>query len=140
MESARLALDERRELSSALALLESSTGDDLRGRLAAARALELAANTPLFRAAVPRIVGLLRSHSPCSRLLSDGLLTERADGVRLPAAAVLTTPVSRWQVSCPFGKYSNVDFERSWSAEQDLLLSPQLGDRHREEIEVQNGR
>ncbi|MFL6436423.1 MAG: DUF3858 domain-containing protein [Terriglobales bacterium] len=139
MEAARLQLRTDEELASALVLLRNSRDEDPRARLAAEHVRELAANTPLFRSAVPEIVALLRHDNPYSRELSEALLTGRIDGVSLPLRCYLAKRARHWQIAGPFGELSNVDFDESWPPEHDQLRSASYGSRIREDLDDESG-
>src|SRR5690348_8391775 len=81
MEAARLQVRTDEELHSALLLLEKAHGSDPRAQLAAGRIQELAANTPSFRNAVPRLCFLLRENSAYSREITSALLKAHEDGI-----------------------------------------------------------
>lgn len=138
MEAARLQLNSKLELRSALAILETA-GDDLRANLAAERVRELAGNTSMFRAAMPRIIRILSSHPERSRTLSEALLAAAADGVPVPPGTMLARRLQRWQIVGPFGKYSNVDFDQSWPPQYDGLRRPQYGGVFREDVNSEDG-
>ena len=138
MEAARLQLNPKLELSSALAILEAANTDP-RGTIAAERVRELAADTALFRAALPRIARLLSSRGIHSRVLSEALLTAAADGVQVPSSTILARRIRRWQIAGPFGKYANVDFELPWPPQRDRLRSSQYGDIFRETVSSDDG-
>lgn len=138
MEAARLQLNSKLELSSALAILETSNSDP-RATIAAERVRELAGNTSLFRAALPRIARILSSHAGHSRMLSEALLTATGDGVQVPSSTILARRIRRWQIAGPFGKYANVDFELPWPPQRDHLRSSQYGDIFRETVSSDNG-
>jgi len=139
MEAARLQLRTDEELASALVLLRNCRTEDPRVRLAAERVRELAANTPLFRSAVPDIVALLRHDNPYSRELSEALLTARSDGVSLPIRCHLAKRPRHWQIAGPFGELSNVDFDESWPPEHDRLRNASYGSRIREDLDDESG-
>ena len=139
MEAARLELRNREQLHSAIAILQTARGTDLRARLAAERIRELAANTPQFRAVIPQIAALLQKESPYAVELSDAVLTAQADGAALPGKISLARRITKWQIAGPFGQFANVDFDHAWPPEQDDLRSARYERQFREEIEVVSG-
>lgn len=134
MEAARVQLRSRDELHAATALLSKSRGEDSRAQLAAERVRELAANTPVFRRIIPELAALIRAGNPYSRQLTDALLTAKADGAPLPRPLHLTSRITRWQIAGPFGEFSNIDFDRDWPAEHDILRSVRYGRLIREDL------
>ncbi len=139
MEAARLQLRSEEELHSALLLLEKARGSDPRAQLAAGRIQELAANTPSFRNAVPRLCTLLRENNAYSREITTALLKAHEDGIPIPRGAHLARRITRWQVAGPFGEFSNVDFDRSWPPERDQLAAPGYAKVVRERITSSSG-
>jgi tetratricopeptide (TPR) repeat protein len=138
MEAARLQLNSRLELSSALAILETGSKDP-RATVAAERVRQLAGNTSLFRTALPRLGRILSAHPASARVLSEALLTAASDGVQVPSSTMFAHRIQRWQIAGPFGKYSNVDFDRPWPPQRDHLRSSQYGQRFRETIYSHDG-
>lgn len=138
MEAARLQLNSKLELHSALAILELA-GDDPRADLAAERVRELAGNTSIFRAALPRIARVLSTHPNCSRILTEALLAAADDGVPVSPGTVLARRLQRWQIAGPFGKYSNVNFDQSWPPQRDGLRSSHYGSAFRENVASDEG-
>jgi len=139
MEAARLQLHTGEEMQSALLLLEKVHVDDPRTQLAAGRIQELAANTSVFRRAIPQLCALLRENSRYSRQITSALLTAHADGVALPRGARLLRRINKWRIAGPFGEFSNVDFDRSWPPERDQLASPAYGKLVREQVSSSSG-
>lgn len=134
MEAARLQLRTDEEMHSALLLLEEAHGGDPRAQLAAGRIQELAANTPVFRNAIPQLCALLHENSRYSREITSAMLAAHADGAPLPRAARLLRRITKWQIAGPFGEFSNVDFDRSWPPEGDHLAAVSYGNVIREQI------
>lgn len=131
MEAAALRGDTAAELDSALRLCESQPAD-ARANIAAARILDLAANTMQFRAVVPRIEKLVTSGGPQTNSLRAALLAAASDGAPGLAAADLARQsglITDWRVAGPFGRYPNVAFERAWAPERDGLAQAAY-DRH----------
>lgn len=123
MEAAALEADTAGELDAALRLCESGTNaDDARISIAAARVLDLAGNTQQFREVLPRLRKLIATGAPQPNLLRMALTAAAAEGI--PGAPVRELArqaglVTDWQVAGPFGRYSNVAFDREFAPEQD---------------------
>ena len=139
MEAARLELRNREELHSAIAVLQEADGEDWRARIAAERIRELAANTPQFRAVLPKVAGLLAKNSPYAVELSDAVLTAAADGTVLPGKIHLAHRITKWQIAGPFGHFANIDFDRTWPPEQNELRATRYEHHIREDIDVESG-
>jgi len=134
MEAAALQADSAAELNAALKMCEShgpGQRDDRVG-IAAARVLELAANTEDFRAAIPRIQAMLASgqrrkpaHSQTSYLRA-ALLAAAADGapgIELDKVVRDSGLMTEWRVAGPFGHYGRLEFDQHWSPERDALAA-----------------
>lgn len=109
MEIAAMRADPVTELDSGLKLCENSTPltGDFRTRLAQLRIRQAAANTPSFRAAVPRIQKLLANSSSPWPQLNEALLLAAMDGVSglnpyalARGAGILTD----WRIVGPLGR------------------------------------
>ena len=139
MEAARLELRNREVLHSAVAVLQETRGEDSRAKIAAERLRELAANTPQFRAVLPRIAELLHDDNPYAIELSDAVLTGQADGTTLPGKIRLARRITNWQIAGPFGQFANIDSDRPWPPEENELRSPRYERQIREDIDVESG-
>lgn len=139
MEAARLELRNREVLHSAVAVLQETRGQDPRAKIAAERLRELAANTPQFRAVLPRIAELLHDKNPYAIELSDAVLTAQADGTALPGKFHLAQRITSWQITGPNGQFPNVDFDRPWPPEENELRSRRYERQIREDIDVESG-
>ncbi len=125
MEAAALQADSEAELDAALKLCEMRVVErDPRADIAAARIVDLAANTADFRAAVPRIEAMLVRRSPYAGYLRSALLAAAADG----APGINTQKEIReagrmtdWRIAGPFGGYGNLEFDEHWAPERDAL-------------------
>jgi tetratricopeptide (TPR) repeat protein len=140
MEASALAADSRPELDAALRLCETRRAEP-RVHIAAARVLELAANTPAFREALPRIQKLLAAGSPQAAYLRAALVAAAADGVPgLDASALAHDAgiVTHWRVGGPFGNLANVDWEQKWPPESKALAALD-GQRKSEDFEFLDG-
>ncbi len=121
MEAAALEADTTAELDAALRLCETRVRDP-RVTTAAARILQLAANTAEFRALQPRVQALIAANTSEATHLRMALLAAAADG--LPGVPLLQVArdaglLTDWRIAGPFGRFSNVDFDRRWPAELD---------------------
>jgi tetratricopeptide (TPR) repeat protein len=124
MEVAAMEVDTATMLDAAIRLCEAgeaSTGDP-RVQLAAARIREAAANTPVFRAAVPRIKSLLTNSQQAWADLHGALLQAAMDGAAgldpytvSRAAGILTD----WRIVGPLA-LRTLDLDDSISAGDDL--------------------
>jgi hypothetical protein len=144
MEAAALEADNAGALGAALRLCELPRWRqrDDRVAIAAARVLDMAANTPEFRAAVPRIRKLLTRRHTQSNWLRAALVAAAADG--LPGLDLLQTAheaglLTDWRAAGPFGEYPNLDFDRRWAPEEDGLALPMSGARAVEKFRFEDG-
>ncbi len=129
MEAAALQADTAAELDAAVRLCELQVRDP-RVDIAAARVLDLAANTSAFRAVAPRIRELARAEGAQADYLRIALLAAAQEG--LPGPSVLEMAhqagfLTDWRLAGPFGRFPNVDFERPWPPERDALARPIAG-------------
>jgi tetratricopeptide (TPR) repeat protein len=140
MEAAALEVDTTAELNAALKLCESraTMQRDPRVNIAAARVLDLAANTQDFVAATPRIQAMLapgvrrgQAH-PQASYLRAALVVAAADGapgINLEKMAREAGLMTEWRVAGPFGNYPNLEFDQHWSPERDSLR-PAVSEGH----------
>lgn len=141
MEGAALQADTAAELDAALQLLERSP-KDRRAGIAASRVLDLANNSSAFRAVLPRIQQLIADHVPQSNSLRAALLAAAADGA--PGIPMLQTAresglVTDWRVAGPFGRYPNLDFDRSFDPESIGLGLPVVAGHAVEALQFADG-
>jgi hypothetical protein len=143
MEAAALEADSSAELEAALRLCElKQSGDDVRVSIAAAHILEMAANTPQFRAAVPRIQKLIAAGRPQTNYFRAALVAAAADGVpglsllELSRASGLLTD---WRIVGPLGRYRNVAFDRRWGPEDDGMAGSAYDNRAVESFRFEDG-
>src|SRR5690349_2420281 len=151
MEAAALEADTSAELEAALRLCElrGAVQLDPRVTIAGARVANMAANTEEFRAAIPRIRALVPSrHNPLlhrhaqENYLRAALLAAAMDGVpglSAPEIARQSGFLLDWQVAGPFGKFPNLDFDRAWPPERDVLTHSVSGDRPVERLHFDDG-
>lgn len=140
-ETAALEARTTDQLDLAVRLCELRTGDP-RADLAAARVLDLAGNTAEFRAVLPRLRALIAAGVPQENYLRAALLAAASDGVPgLDPLAVARDSglITDWRIAGPFGHYNNVDFDRAWPPEQDLLTRGAYGDVVSERFRFVNG-
>ncbi|HEY6970124.1 MAG TPA: hypothetical protein VJA94_13030 [Candidatus Angelobacter sp.] len=141
MEVAELETDTNVVLDSALRLCRAQAPENV-SRIASARILHLAGNTPAFRAIIPRIQAAARRENACSSDLKLALVTAAADGessLDLAEAAASAGLLTRWQVAGPFGHYSNADFDRQWPPETDRFSRAFYGKLQTEEFLFPDG-
>ncbi len=149
MESAALQADYPAALEAALRLCElpGAARYDPRVSLAAARILELAANTTEFRDAIPRIQELLKPGrggviSPQSGYLRAALIaaaTDGAPGLSVRDEAQRAGLLTDWRVAGPFGRYGTLDFDRAWAPEREGLAAAQVDGRAVEAFRFDDG-
>jgi hypothetical protein len=125
METAEL--QERPELvmDSALRLCALHAGPELH-ELASNRVLQHAGNTWAFNSVLRRIKLAAAMNNGCTFNLRLALVSAATDGgkIDLDQAAHSSGLLTRWRIVGPFGRYSNVDFERRWPTEtQSVFLS-----------------
>jgi hypothetical protein len=141
MEAAALEARTSDELEYAVRLCELRIAD-ARANIAAARILDLAANSIEFRAAVPRVRALIVAGIPQENYLHAALLAAASDG--MPGLDPLDIAhasglVTDWRIAGPFGHYSNVDFDRAWPPEQDWMGAERYGTVVPERFRFDNG-
>lgn len=143
MEAATLQADVAAELDSALCLVSlRGAAIDSRTQTAAARILDLAADTAQFRAVVPRLQLLAAGGGTHANYLRAALITAAQDGA--PGLSVLELAhasglITDWRIAGPFGRYSNVDFDRPWPPERDALANAASGGRTIEQVRSEDG-
>ena len=168
MEAAALEADTGAEIEAALRLCElrGARQRDARVMIAAARLLDLGANTLQFRGAIPRIETLLAHSHPVSpprcasgqappgetrvgqphaqaNYLRAALLAAAADGapgIAMQQVARESGLLTEWRVAGPFGRYANLDFDHPWAPEQDELANAQSDGHAVERVQFDDGR
>lgn len=125
MEAGGMQADEATVLNAALHLCEIGGGarQDPRIRLAAARILESAANTPEFRAVIPGLQTLLANSSADWPELNMALLDAAMDGVpRLDPEAIARASgiLTEWRIVGPLGRHPLPTDQVSISPNDDL--------------------
>lgn len=143
MEAASLQADTSTELDAALRLCELRGSDtDPRVSIAAARILDLAANTAEFRTIVPRIVTLLSNGSAQANYLRPALLAAAADGMSGLSELNLARDsglITDWRLVGPFGSYPAIAFDEVWPPEQDNFSRNDYGARIAETFRFHDG-
>ncbi|MGZ4788037.1 MAG: DUF3857 domain-containing protein [Terriglobales bacterium] len=143
MQAATLEADSAISLDSAVQLCRVLRDHpDARGFIAATHILDLAGNAVQFREIVPQIQRLLGARSPYAMDLRSAVVQAAADGV--PNLSLVETShsaglITDWRIAGPFGTYSNVDFDRSFPPELDLLKHDSSGDRAVERVRYEDG-
>jgi hypothetical protein len=143
METAALTADTNTTLESALKLCSSlRSRPDARGSIAAARILDLAGNSSAFRKVLPAVQRLVAEDSPYSKYLRGALVAAASEGI--PGVSLLESAhaaglLTDWRIAGPFGKYSNVDFDRVWPPETDSLRSDISGGMAVEQVRYDDG-
>jgi len=129
MEVAGMEADYAAVLDSALRLcaVGADAPGDVRVRLAAVRLRESAANTPEFRAAIPRIQQVLANAQGSWPDLHAALLKAAMDGAPgldpyavARAAGILTD----WRILGPLGRHALLDFDQQQISAADDLAQP----------------
>jgi hypothetical protein len=119
METAALQARSAAVLDSALRLCNMSAPDDIQ-EIASSRILEHATNSRGF-ADVFRRVGLAMDHNnKCTFNLRLALVAAAADGapnLDLDKTAESAGLLTHWTITGPYGRYSNVDFDKQWPPE-----------------------
>jgi tetratricopeptide (TPR) repeat protein len=143
MESSALRANDVDTLDAAVKLCSvQQARPDARGSIAAARILDLSGNTPAFRRILPTVEHLLGENSPFSKSLRGAVVAAGSDGVpgiSLLQAAHAAGLITNWRIAGPFGKYSNVDFDRLWAPERDLLQGESSGSLPVEQVQYPDG-
>jgi tetratricopeptide (TPR) repeat protein len=130
METAEL--EERPELAldSALRLCALPVEGALH-EVASNRVLQHAGNNRAFNSVIRRVRAAAALGNACTFNLRLALVAAAMDGqpkVDLDLTTRSAGLLTRWRIAGPFGQYSNVDFDRRWPPEADLLLRQQYVD------------
>ncbi len=129
METAELQERPDRVLDSALRLCRAKASADIQ-EIASSRVLEHAANTSVFNSAQRQIRTAALRNGRCAFNLRLALVAAAADGapkLNLDETANLAGLFTRWSIAGPFGRYSNLDFERPWPPEAGLPAGSDFG-------------
>jgi tetratricopeptide (TPR) repeat protein len=134
MEAAAIAADEAAMVNAALRLCEigGAARQDPRVRLAAARLRESAANTPEFRAAIPRLQTLLANFSEDWPELNAALLhaaMDGAPGLDPEALARASGVLTEWRIVGPLGRHPLLDFDQPSISPNDDLTQASYDNR-----------
>jgi hypothetical protein len=122
METAELQERTDRVLDSALRLCRANAAADIQ-KIASSRVLEHAANSSVFNSMLRQIRTAALRNGVCAFNLRLALVAAAADGapnLDLDETAKLAGLLTRWSISGPFGRFSNLDFERPWPPEAAL--------------------
>lgn len=126
METAALEADTPAELDAAIRILSIPTAErDARSAIAAARINDLAANSQEFSRILPRLLAIVGRRHPQDEMLRNALLKAGMDGlkgVNVTAEAKAAGLLTDWRAAGPFGEYANLDFNRAWAPQRDLLM------------------
>ena len=144
MEAAAIAADEAAMVNAALRLCEigGAARQDPRVRLAAARLRESAANTPEFRAVIPRVQTLLAKFSEDWPELNAALLhavMDGAPGLGPQALARASGVLTEWRIVGPLGRHPLLDFDRLSISPNDDLTQASYDNRAVENFEFSDG-
>lgn len=144
MEAAAMQADHATMLNAALRLCEigGAAKQDPRIRLAAVRVRESAANTPEFRAAIPRVQMLLANSSEDWPELNATLLRAAMDGApRLDPEALARASgiLTEWRVVGPLGRHPLLDFDQLPISPNDDLAQASYDNRAVENFQFPDG-
>ncbi len=144
MEAAAMQADEATMLNAALRLCEigGDAKQDPRIRLAAVRVRESAANTPEFRAAIPRLQTLLANSSEDWPELNTALLNAAMDGVpKLDPEAIARASgiLTEWRIVGPLGRHPWLDLDRMAISPNDDLTEASYDHRAVENFQFPDG-
>ena len=131
-------------VNAALRLCEigGAARQDPRVRLAAARLRESAANTPEFRAAIPRVQTLLANSSEDWPELNAALLHAAMDGVPgldPEAFARASGVLTEWRIVGPLGRHPLLDFDQLSISPNDDLTQASYDNRAVENFQFPDG-
>lgn len=119
METAALQQRTDAVLDSALRLCTMPAPPDMQ-EIASSRILENAANSRTFEEVLHRVGLAMEESNACTFNLRLALVAAAADGATrldLDKTAESAGLLTRWRIAGPFGRFSNVDFERQWPPE-----------------------
>ncbi len=144
MEAAALQADDVAMLRAALRLCEAAgLRADARAEVAAARILDRAQNSQAFSAISAHVQTLAGRDVPVAATLRAALLAAATDGASLGETRALAHAagfVTDWKLAGPFGKYPNVDFDRSFAPERGTQLAASYAGRATENFVARDGR
>lgn len=125
METAALQQRTDAVLDSALRLCTMPAPPDMQ-EIASSRILENAADSRAFGEVLRRVGLAMEESNACTFNLRLALVAAAADGTAaldLDKTADSAGLLTRWRIAGPFGRFSNVDFERQWPPETDEFWS-----------------
>ncbi len=144
MEAAALQADDAAVLRAAARLCElAGVRADTRAEIAAARILDLAQNTRAFAAVSARVQAFAAHNTPIASTLRAALLAAALDGAPVGDPRTLAHSaglLTEWKLAGPFGKYANVDFDRTFAPERATALLPNYNGRSTEALSDDGGR
>ena len=119
------ALEQRTEpvLDSALRLCTMPAPPEIQ-EIASSRILENAGNSHVFRNVLRRVGLAMEEGNSCTFNLRLALVAAAADGatpLNIDKTADSAGLLTRWRITGPFGRFSNVDFDRKWPPESDAF-------------------
>jgi hypothetical protein len=121
METAALQQRTGSVLDSALRLCTMPAPPEIQ-EIASSRILENAGNSRVFRDVLRRVGLAMEEGNSCTFNLRLALVAAAADGATrldLDKTADSAGLLTRWRIAGPFGRFSNLDFERKWPPESD---------------------
>lgn len=125
METAALQQRTDAVLDSALRLCSMAAPPDIQ-EIASSRILENAANSQAFDEVLRRVGLAMEENNACTFNLRLAIVAAAADGnshLDLDKTAASAGLLTHWRIAGPFGRLSNIDFERSWPAESSQFWS-----------------
>jgi hypothetical protein len=121
METAALQQRTESVLDSALRLCTMPAPAEIQ-EIASSRILENAGNSRAFRDVLRRVGLAMEEGNSCTFNLRLALVAAAADGTTrldLDKTADSAGLLTHWRIAGPFGRFSNVDFDRKWSPESE---------------------
>ncbi len=144
MEAAAIEADQATMVNAALRLCDigDAARQDPRVRLAAARLRASAANTPEFRAVIPRLQTLLANFNQDWPELNAALLhaaMDGAPGLDAQALARASGVLTEWRIVGPLGRRPLLDFDQLSISPNDDLTQASYDNRAVENFEFPDG-
>lgn len=139
METAALQQRTDAVLDSALRLCTMPAPPEVQ-EIASSRILENAGNSRAFEEVLRRVGLAMEDSNACTFNLRLALVAAAADGATrldLDKTAQSAGLLTRWRIAGPFGRFSNVGFERQWPPETDRFWT--VGNSVKESFWFRNG-